>query len=739
MTDKNKIIDYTDGSEDLRGDLDFIRGSFEEDGLPIPESVSEDAVRSMLDQAGPQTRATSEAPAGSEAPVTADASARSGAGSSGSPDAPARKRHWRAIISVAACAALVIGLIPFLHSVLPGGSSDRADMAAGENGLVAFESYQDLEHELGQIMSDREDAPYGLGHNLALDSEAGAEKNEAIADSDMAMSAAESSSDYSSPDGNDHSQTYNQVEGIDEADIVKTDDRYIYYLSTAENNIIIAEANKGKAKRVSTVNGSVSGYVFDLFVRGDQLIVIAWDSEGQSDGLNKGRIDTNVTAVTVYDISDRTDPRQINRYTQSGMYLSSRLIGDHVCLVTNQWVDSQLPEESIPQVSYSATGLQDLPIGDICSFPKITSPTFTVVGLLDLSAGTLSKDTVKTKAILGCSDEIYCNGENLYVTGSIPSRGAYVLGSGYEDADSEKNADTADTDVEEIYLPEFSMDWKTQVLKVSLSKGKVRCQATAIVDGSVNDQFSLDEKDGILRIATTSDVDGTDVNNLFLLDEKMRELGSCRGFARDEHIEAVRYIKDKAYVITYEETDPLFIIDLSDPANPVIEGHVKISGFSTLLVPCDQDHMLGLGFSTETTEFGEATDGVKLALFDISDPSAPAVADSKEFPDMYSPVQYEHKALLVGPDASYYAIPYERYSDDWLEDDIAIAEREGSAEEDSAEADGNYGILVFRAKAGKLETLQDLETRGTVSRCVWIGDYIYGICDDDTIEGFRLK
>ena len=170
---------------------------------------------------------------------------------------------------------------------------------------------------------------------------------------------------------------------------------------------------------------------------------------------------------------------------------------------------------------------------------------------------------------------------------------------------------------------------------------------------------------------------------------------------------------------------------------------MKISGFSTLLVPADNDHLLGLGFSTETTEFGEATDGVKLALFDISDPSEPKVADSESFPHMYSTVQYDHKALLVGPNADYYAIPYEKEPDSWYEEEpveIWDDAEEGASEEiDVPEDEPSYGILVFSAKGGKLRMLQDLKADENVSRCIYIGDYIYGICEDDSIEGFRMK
>ena len=212
----------------------------------------------------------------------------------------------------------------------------------------------------------------------------------------------------------------------------------------------------------------------------------------------------------------------------------------------------------------------------------------------------------------------------------------------------------------------------------------------------------------------------------------MTQVGSVKNFAPDEHIEAVRYIKDKAYVITYEQTDPLFIIDLKDPANPVIEGHVKITGFSTLLVPSGKDYLLGLGFSTTSTEMGEATDGVKLSLFDIRNPSAPKVADAKEFTGMDSEVQYNHKALLVGPDASYYAIPYSQYVDS--SDSTGIVDYD-----EYPIPDLETGVLVFSVKSGKLTDVNKHPSKEAVKRCLYIGDYIYSICEDDSIESFTVK
>ena len=146
-----------------------------------------------------------------------------------------------------------------------------------------------------------------------------------------------------------------------------------------------------------------------------------------------------------------------------------------------------------------------------------------------------------------------------------------------------------------------------------------------------------------------------------MLDENLRQLGSVTGFAQNESIKAVRYINDTAYVITYEQTDPLFVIDVSDPSQPAIKGEVKISGFSTLLVPVDDNTLLGIGYHTTDITEGDAAmemqDGVKIVTFDVSDKSDPKVLDTQIFENYYSAVQHDPKALLVNFERGDFTIP----------------------------------------------------------------------------------
>ena len=746
--------------KDFEKDLEYIRDRFEHDGLRTPDSLSSDAMKQRL--AGIQAE-----DAVCQSDTAADVKTVSAASQSVSTSRPekASRPRRRALIAAAACILLAICLIPALKTVLPNSQNadgGSATMTADSNDLYQFSDYDELDQAMKELiptesggdlilygsgpgdvdMAAEEDAVEGSGKDLQMDAEAPAMTG---GTSDGAANGAvtgNSPGGKSTGDVPEHSSTYAQVEGIDEADIVKTDGKYIYYLSGIENQVIIARAKNGKAKRVAAIGGGHEGaYIEDIYIHDDKLVIIGsarGGLTGQNDdgilSVRSGDLWTDATIAAVYDISDRTDPRYLTRYSQTGTLLSSRLIDGRVCLVTNDYIYSYHRGCNVPYVSYDTGDPARLSIGDIGCIPQTATPAYTVVGLMDLSSGKASEKSVRTKAVLGGSGEIYCSGDHLYVAGAVnPDPDLTLTGTndGLAGALEEDGTLTdtlpaedalTDSSTGDLALPMAPMPAWTQILKISLADGKVKYENSALVEGDVNDQFSMDESNGTFKVATTSQrekhgnsYEVMDVNNLFIFDEDMKKIGSVIGFAKDEHIEAVRYIKDKAYVITYEQTDPLFIIDLSDPANPVIEGHVKISGFSTLLVPADQDHLLGLGFSTEATEFGEATDGFKLALFDISDPARPKVADSRSCPGYYSEVQYDHKALLVGPAAAWYAIPYDS---DW---------------------ETQYGILMFSAKAGRLRVMDDFTTKESVRRCIYIGDYLYGICVDDSIKGFRFR
>jgi len=358
----------------------------------------------------------------------------------------------------------------------------------------------------------------------------------------------------------------------------------------------------------------------------------------------------------------------------------------------------------------SFENLKRLDAAEICCVPEPRTSSYIVISAIDTASGNQGRSA--TKAVFGASDEIYCNDHNLYCTS--------------------------------MEWPEDSDAYYTRIVRASLDGLKVKVNGTTKVRGFVDSQFSMDERDGYFRIATTSERAGIEVNNLYVLDSKLKETGKVTGFARNESIRAVRYIGDKAYVITYEEIDPLFIIDLSDPSAPRIEGEVKIDGFSTLLIPVSDSRLLGIGHATGDNGYGgEYDSGLKLALFDISDPSEPKVLDSKEFKNMSSIAQYDHHALMVNSDAGYFAIPYEVWNDEAEEEDIEIEDEHEEEviviQDDSGELMDIYetGVLLFKT-GDKIGSADRHKLDGSaIYRSVYIGDWVYAIDADGNVQSFK--
>ena len=184
------------------------------------------------------------------------------------------------------------------------------------------------------------------------------------------------------------------------------------------------------------------------------------------------------------------------------------------------------------------------------------------------------------------------------------------------------------------------------------AENEIKIAAKTTVNGYIHNQFSMDERNGYFRIATT---DGR-ANNLYVFDNNLKQVGEVTGFAKKEEIKAVKYVGDTAYVITYEETDPLFVIDLSNPSNPVIKGSVKITGFSSQLLSIDENTIFGIGYSDDG--------GIKLALFDVFAPESPKVLDSLVIENSWSNAQFNHKAICINRQQGYIAFDADFYDTD---------------------------------------------------------------------------
>jgi uncharacterized secreted protein with C-terminal beta-propeller domain len=218
---------------------------------------------------------------------------------------------------------------------------------------------------------------------------------------------------------------------------------------------------------------------------------------------------------------------------------------------------------------------------------------------------------------------------------------------------------------------------KTIIQKISINKGKLKHQASGEVTGHVLNQFSMSEKDGYFRIATTKrrefgrrpalggleieeETSNESYNNVYVLDEDLEIVGSVEDLAREERIYSALFMQNRLYLVTFRQVDPLFVIDLKNPDNPRVLGELKIPGFSNYLHPYDENTLIGLGRETKAIETGGfETRGLKLSLFDVSDVSNPEEVDKYVFEEKNSSsiAQHNHKAFLFSREKKLLAIP----------------------------------------------------------------------------------
>ena len=715
-------------------DRDYIKELFDSDGIKAPESLSEANMLAMLERAEASEIKTADAQA--EKTWTEVRPAAETKSEKKQPSWRPYVKRWTAVAAAALIA--LFGISGFFDIVgkAPDTSEVNGELYRFKNEReitkvlksmdtgISFDDFRILGNSGSDVVYN-EDAPVTEDIDGDILEAPAEDMSSDMADSSTGSSA-ENSNDAGSETvtaggGESHSETYLQVEDVDEADIVKTDGKYIYYVNT-NREVVIIEAEDGETRHVATIGYTeIENYIHDIYLKGDKLITVG---TFYKDGSENG-----TSGIVVYDISDRSKPKVLCDFSQTGDILSSRMVGNYVYLVTNDWVNPG--GRKVPMCGPSDS-LTSLKANDICCVPEPHSQSYIVLSAIDVSNGTQGKS--KTKAVLGASEEIYCNDHNLYVI------------SAEWDRDSDTNY--------------------TRIVRAALDGTKVKFNGTARVSGYAINQFAMDESNGYFHIATTSQRDYMDVNNLYVLDSDLKEVGKVTGFARNESIKAVRYFGDKAYVITYEAIDPLFIIDLSDQTAPKIEGEVMIDGFSTLLVPVGEGRLLGIGHATGDNGYGgEYDSGLKLVLFDISDPSEPKVLDSKEFKDMTSFAQNDHHALTINKDEGWFAIPYEVFNwDAWdkaineydsivygdeeiPEEDAEIIEEpvEEPAEEPIEEPIAEplwedyqeAGVLVFRTgdKFGKVDQ-HKLDTT-ELYRSVYIGEWIYALDANGNVYSFQ--
>lgn len=545
---------------------------------------------------------------------------------------------WRVAFACVACVALLLGVIFIPKDAFKIQKN-------GQQTLTVSKSYDEIYNiikpkiSLGKRIKKKVIAKRSEAFNEYIVEEEVVVQGGAGADTDGNNDTAIPNASQSQDDvGKDFSTTTEQVDGVSEADIVKTDGEYIYYLIGNELSIFKADGEKSELVHKSVLSSEYNGTYGDMFLKDDRLVLLQ---------TNYYTDNTNFVSIIIYDITNPGEPQKIATTRQEGWYNSSRMVGDYVYLISNCNINvtdakKDDPSTFVPVVEENGV-CEPVPADSIYRYNQESYENcYTVIGAFNYKDGAMSD----TANLLGGTDNIYCSQGNIILANTEFS-----------------NSDNLSKDVES-----FSQS-TTTVSRLTIKEGQIEYKTTGSVDGTLDNQFYIDEHDGYFRFVTTvtaikrtkktfenaigiidgvqyiEETDGTSAQ-LTVLDSELKKVGEIKDLAKGERVYSVRFMGDVAYFVTFRQTDPLFSADLSDPANPKILGELKIPGFSEYMYPYGDGLLLGFGMDAD--EKTGRTTNLKLSMFDISDPANVTEQDKTLISGYrYSTALSNHKAMLV--------------------------------------------------------------------------------------------
>ena len=613
---------------------------------------------------------------------------------------------------------------------------------------------------------------------------------------EMAMDDSSTSTGSSPPaktrsEGTDFSGTNNQEQGVDEADFVKTDGYHIFFLDSGVLHIMdIPEF--GAIEHASSTN--VEGNAVAMMLDGDNLVVIStvssWNLNSNDPLANKmgwggdwyGWRTSILTKFTVYDVSNSTEPSVTRELYIEGNYMTAREVASTVRTVTHAWMDIpglktwlEFPQgywnldyddpqrkimrqnAAIAAIQHNSGVIDDLALEDLlpqvherlgdeiithhmsgedCSdfaAPEYSfNRGFTSIFTIDL----ISEDlTFEADHIVGNWPMVYASQDVLVIT---ENSWDWWWFWGNDDLDEATNIHTFDIS----------------------QTGVTTYSGSARVDGTINDQFSISEYDGVLRVATTTgqwarwwmenpepmQSQVVTLGRSYDIDtgqHSIDELGRVDGIAYNESIWSARFVEDRAYIVTFENIDPLWTIDLSDPTNPTIMGELKVPGVSTYIHPLSDDAILtiGLGPADEETGLGLDWSHTRLSLFDVSNFSNPQLTQALSLspvddPDngwswAYSEATWEHKAFQYWAPKGMLAIPMNTYKYDYYYDDSGKYHYDYDWVSKLMIVNVTEEGLEVHGEVDHSEFYESEDNRWwnsyNIRRSIFMGDYIYAI------------
>lgn len=549
--------------------------------------------------------------------------------------------------------------------------------------------------------------------------------------------------------GGEFTTTNVQEAGVDESDVIKSDGKHLFIARGTKLTIVNAVPHDAMQ-----VVGAVTfeQYVHEMYLYGDSVLVLA-QGGAVAPAIDIGGVWafqsyppyylSNELHVYQVNVADPANPVIVHRAVVDGSIASSRVVGDRLILVLT--IAPNLPANPTP-LALAALSLDDIE-------PKIVTASgdasqsserglapwnewyrpdvpdgYYMTAVVTLDAGNV--ETVKhSTAILAGAGTIYASTEALYLTDVA-----------YDEADNYRES--------------------TVIHKLSLLEdGTAQYAATGVVPGRLLNQFSLGEFEGVLRVATHVSPTFSPVaigiepaavstspaaqasnpepntNSVYTLVQDgaaLKIAGRVEGLAPNETIYSARFIGPRGFLVTFRQVDPLFVLDLSDPSDPRVTGELKIPGYSDYLHPLGASHLIGVGRTVATAEWGGVIrDAIQLSLFDVSDLSDPKLVQQLSLGNSgsYSDVSYTHRAFTFLESGGLLALPAQ----------LATAKSNISPQFVYQPPEDAVLCLHVDATAG-FTTLGKLTfpVPGDFSYIPWrraaiIGDVIYGITSDSIV------
>lgn len=647
------------------------------------------------------------------------------------------------------------------------GKEDTGDPRGqihGENITVA-ESYEQLFQIFESQGQVREVAPRGnwltdlldgFGFNtgksdgsaeVAVDSASGTTTSAGEMEYGKQETAEQSADALLTEEGasSDSSTTNVQEEGVDEADIIKTDGQFIYILQENENALRVVKADNGAMTECGEY-ALGEGSPREFYISDGILTIIMecyedryYDESGniQIDAEAKTtcclQVQRGYTVAHNLKVGEDGVLESIGTFTQDGSYQSSRKVDGIVYLFTDYATEiyekkgNQL-EEYVPRVN------EEYVEADCIAIPEVLN--YSIYRVFSSFRPEQPDTIIDTKAVLANQYDgvLYMSNNSIYITNS----------QYYWDEEVQSQEQTS----------------RTEIIKYNYEDGVIVPQGSEFVKGTLLNSFSMNEYNGYLRLVTTTekvdflgyvqysngeivkrsmepfqggyeDFQYTQVNQLYVLDDSMSVVGSIDGIAENESIRSARFMGDTGYFVTYENMDPLFSVDLSDPTNPQIMGALKIPGFSSYL------HFYGdnllLGFGQETDPENGMFLGLKLSMFDISNPydvreiqnyimSIETTSSGKWQNVSYSEACYNHNAMVINSNRNFIGFPIELegnwdgYNSVWTQERMYKVFTYGE--------EGFTNIFSYASQCDNM-------------RAVYIGDILY-VCEWEMEDGESL-